>query len=387
MEDTKINPLKLTEEDKAYIAKTIEENKSENSKAMEEEMNKEREPETGEFKTMQVAVNPETGEKYPISSEVDDTNEDNKSDAFSDDYQFDDINPEDSFDTKDPFDFDTFKKSAKENESFIGKFNLSDDGLLQLLDLVNAYRADSTKKIRYKDLPEEVQKHVFDYSASQGYYGYSTDAKTFRNMIAGMLIEEFSTNATIDRGIDDFNAEIEKIYKDTAEGLSPLIKDYLNEREKLLKDAYEKVEDPEKRKIVADSIDSVHDAYELKRLDNASKNVRKFDIQDPKRVYNDFLAKYKDSEKYNIYDINIAETVLKRHLKDDNIEGHTDDTARKFLIIFCKFCQNYKVENPVEHGFMYYAIYNIMLLDIYKNKEYEEFAPNFLKRIVEIAEG
>ena len=54
------------------------------------------------------------------------------------------------------------------------------------------------------------------------------------------------------------------------------------------------------------------------------------------------------------------------------------------MLAYCKFCLNYKPEVPEEHAFVYYVLYNIALLDIYKSQEYDDFAPEFLKNIVDI---
>ena len=44
---------------------------------------------------------------------------------------------------------------------------------------------------------------------------------------------------------------------------------------------------------------------------------------------------------------------------------------------------NYKANVPEQHAFMYYTLYNIMLLDIYKEEQYKEFATGFISNIIE----
>jgi hypothetical protein len=44
---------------------------------------------------------------------------------------------------------------------------------------------------------------------------------------------------------------------------------------------------------------------------------------------------------------------------------------------------NYRVDVPDQHAFMYYTLYNIMLLDVYKGDEYMEFAKGFIHNIIE----
>jgi hypothetical protein len=72
------------------------------------------------------------------------------------------------------------------------------------------------------------------------------------------------------------------------------------------------------------------------------------------------MYKYKDST-YDIYDINLTLPILDRYVTDGEKYNNADVIA--FMVCFCKYIQNYKVENPMEHAFMYYVIYNICVMD------------------------
>ena len=97
------------------------------------------------------------------------------------------------------------------------------------------------------------------------------------------------------------------------------------------------------------------------------------------RVFSNFEAKYRESP-YNMYSLDIALNILDKYNKHEE-----DPTANlRFLIAFCKFCEKYNPNVIPEHSFMFYTVYNIITLDIYKDKDYEDFATEFLKNINEI---
>jgi hypothetical protein len=130
-------------------------------------------------------------------------------------------------------------------------------------------------------------------------------------------------------------------------------------------------------------MDAIHDSYTLNRLKEAvpkMKKIRKIEMEKPKaRVFSDFENKYRESP-YNMYSLDIALNILNKY---NAVED--DPTANlRFLIAFCKFCENYNPNVIPQHSFMFYTIYNIITLDIYKGKDYEEFSTEFLKNINEI---
>ena len=130
-------------------------------------------------------------------------------------------------------------------------------------------------------------------------------------------------------------------------------------------------------------MDAIHDSYSLTRLKEAvpkMKKIRKIEIEKPRaRVFATFEAKYRESP-YNMYSLDIALDILNKH---NVIEG--DPTANlRFLLAFCKFCAKYNPNVIPEHSFMFYTIYNIITLDIYKGVDYEEFSKEFLENINEI---
>jgi hypothetical protein len=234
-----------------------------------------------------------------------------------------------------------------------------------------------------------------------GVHGYNAKTNEIRNMLASTLIDEFITNISINKSIDTFNNEMEDLFKKTGEEFSKMYKEYDTERTKYLEAALEKIpEGDPKRETITKVLDSINDAYKLDRLKAATGKIRikNFDREKPERIFSDFEFKYKNTD-YKVYPIKMVAKTLHKHLIDNIKEtlpenlSEEDKLARAdvlasietldFLILFCKFCMNYKPSIPEDHAFMYYTLYNIMLLDVYKGEEYEDFSKGFINNIVE----
>ena len=104
---------------------------------------------------------------------------------------------------------------------------------------------------------------------------------------------EFVNNISMNKYVDNFNEELENIYKTTGEEISPLIKEYNESRVDMINKACEKIEDPEKKKIVEKTLDNINDAYELKSFIEAAKKikVKKIYFEKPHKVFKEFLYK------------------------------------------------------------------------------------------------
>ena len=322
-----------------------------------------------------VKIDPKTGEHCVIESGIEESEKKEVEDIFGDMSELDDIDID-----EDNISIDEVKKVATDQASMLnGKYEISDETALALIDVINKYKAE--KEIKYKDLPDQVKGFIDEYLKSLGVAGFTVEANTMRNTITEMLINEYSTNIASNKYIDSFNSEIEKIYDKANNEISSMIKEYDNDKIKYLEAALEKVEDEEKKEKIQKIIESINDAYSLNRIKDYLKDhkikVKKFDMEKPKKIFDYFNIKYKDSH-YNIYDPSLAVQILARHLDNDVT------SATLFMIVFCKFCLNYKPEVAEEHAFMYYTIYNIVLLDAYKGDQYNEFAPKFLENIKEI---
>lgn len=339
--------------------------------------------ESGEEKFVNVFVDSRTGEKIILG-------EAEKPEPIGIDTALENVgekaNVED-FEKNIKIEAEDIKKVAAE-DTIVGKFDISDETTLELLSLINKYR-DGKKKITYNILPDQIKEMVDEYCKKNGVASFSVQANTIRNNIAELLIDEFVNNISMNKYVDNFNEELENIYKTTGEEISPLIKEYNESRVDMINKACEKIEDPEKKKIVEKTLDNINDAYELKSFIEAAKKikVKKIYFEKPHKVFKEFLYKYMNV-KYSIYDLAMLLPILHRHLVSNNIIKEDDETsAIKVLLAFCIYCNNFKPENPEQHAFMYYFTYNIALLDIYKGDQYEKFATEFLGNIKKVLDN
>lgn len=264
------------------------------------------------------------------------------------------------------------------------EFEISDESVLQLLDVVNRIKAKENFNI-YSALPQEVKTMVDKYLASNGLGGYSVQANTTRNAICKSLMDEFITTVSMEKTVNDFNKEMETLFNSVGKEFSTIYKDYDKERDNYLKSLLEKVpEDDPKRIVLINVMDAINDAYHLTRLRNfvsrtdayGLKPFRSIELEKPQqRVFSDFEAKYEKST-HNIYPLKLVVDVLNKYNPTEVKDGNL-----MFVMAFAKCCKDYSPENVVEHAFMYYTIYNIILLDIYKGEDYDNYAPDLLETV------
>jgi hypothetical protein len=276
--------------------------------------------------------------------------------------------------------------AADENGSMLGKYDISDDTAIELISLINQYQDHKITKITFAVMPKQIQDFVNDYMNKNGVGGFSVRSNTIRNTLSETLIDEMISNIKLNRSMNDFNAEIEHMYDETNKEISPLIKDYNTERREELQKAYDKVEDEEKKQKIGAVIDAIHQAYSLEEFIKQAPyiKIKGFYLEKPKKIFMEFMFKYKEGN-YHIYELGMITNILHRHLQKNKLITE-DDTASaiKFLLAYCLYCKNYKPAVPEQHAFMYYVTYNIVLLDIYKDEQYNEFAPEFLSNVMSV---
>lgn len=381
-----MDTYKLTDEDIDNISNVMKENheKSEslrlisnlpsNNDILETKSN-----EKGEVKIAEVKIDPITGEKAVVCI-VGDPNKNEKTlkEVFEDmGKAAESISLEENFEITP----DAFKDVLKEDDTFDIDYQLSDVSILQMIELVNKYRNGG--KIKYKDIPLEARTEYFDKLLSQNGISannYSKDANSIRNELAEMIISHFETNLTMNKFMEDYNKEMENIFTGIGDQVSTYIKNYDTEKTKYLEEICKNITDDSKKEKMEQVLDSIYDGYKLSRMIGFRTRIKHFDLEKPNRVFNIIMEKYETESKYNIFNLYQTTHILSRHLTKNGY----NDFGLKFMITFCRFCQNYNPSNPAEHGFIYYVLYNIILLDVYHNKEYEDFAYDFLANIAEV---
>lgn len=342
----------------------------------------------GESKLVEVSVDPVTGQKTVIGT-VDGTKTSTAAMTIID--KLSELgDAADKIELDDPVLTPEDIKKAIETDVFTNeKHEISDETCLELLKLINKYKEEKID-ITYNSLPNQIKGFVDEYLKNQGVNGHSISVNTIRNGLAKSLVDEFIANASINKYTDEMNEQIEHVYDQAGEEISPIIKDYNNSKAEMLKKACESITDDAKKALMEKILDSINDAYELTRFKNAARSIKikHYDMEEPQKIFNYFNSKYDNNKKYHVYEMNMVYSVLSRHMK----EVITDDTnpneiALKFCLGFCKFVQNYDPNIMDQHTFMYYVTYNIILLDIYKGEQYDEFAPKFLNNIYEIVKN
>lgn len=262
------------------------------------------------------------------------------------------------------------------------EFEISDESVIQLLNVINKIKAKENFNI-YSELPQEVKVMVDKYLASNGLGGHSVQSNTARNSICKSLMEEFISTVSMEKTVNDFNKEMETLFNNVGKEFSTIYKDYDKERDNYLKSLLERVpEDDPKRQKLINVMDAIYDAYKLERVKEFAKTMKPFksiEIEKPgQRVFSSFEQKYKNSD-HNIYPLQMIVDVLNKYNDIEDKKGNL-----LFVLTFAKSCAKYSPEVVEEHAFMYYTIYNIILLDIYKGEDFDNYAPELLATVNEI---
>ena len=155
-----------------------------------------------------------------------------------------------------------------------------------------------------------------------------------------------------------------------------------------------KAEDPQKADILLKVSDAYKQAYTLEDMFNSyckgKPKIKSIDVEKIQKHYFTFNDKYRKS-KWVIRDVAMLAPILDRNL-DKDIDMKDILT---FIAIFLKYTEmkNMNPENIWDHTFMYYVVFNIASLDIYKKVDglndsdtefYEGFKANLNKFFEEI---
>ena len=266
------------------------------------------------------------------------------------------------------------------------KFDLSDEAMQQLLQVANRRMKKEEFNI-YKEFPTEIQKMINEAIGvpfENGSPVISTnESRAVRNAMAEQLLDEFIMKISVERARVDLNKEIEGVFKEGVKDIAEYTVGYTAERNAAYREYAEGLEDEEKKKKLLDTLDVIDSAYSLDQLKEFAKTckIKKYDIEEPKKYFRDFLTKYQNSS-YNIYDIKLCLPILERHVVDNETYNNADVIA--FLVCFCKYISNFKVENILEHSFMYYVIYNIVLIDSNTSEKTKDVSDKFIENIKEV---
>lgn len=264
--------------------------------------------------------------------------------------------------------------------------DMSPQAVRDLLDIINR-RINGEKFNIYKESPKEVRDMVDVYiGSSKGqikiYNNQSLNAA--RNKIAESLIDAYIFRLKSDRAKTDFAKELENIYSYNCSSAAAAAAiegiELIDERNKAYRELANDIEDEGKRNRLNQILDRIEEARSLTELKEFAKTckIKRIEIEKPhSRVYERFLDKYRDSVN-NIYDINIAVKVLNRVMVKC-----TPNDITALLVCFCKQCTKYSPDNVLEHAYMYYFLYNCVMMDGDKS---DTFKNNIMEVIANIHE-
>ncbi len=334
------NKIVMTEEEINQVVETLEENKSENNNTLSDIINEESPKGELEAVDMKIAIDPETGEEtnlgiiQPIMDEYDITLEDIQNVDISD--------------------FDNMKVTEEmiKNADF-GDEDIPDDQIMDLLAYIEKYQSGEKFSL-YNELPQFVKKQVDKlYNDGRG--------QLKKNEITKIVMDQMISEIKMDQAFLDLNEAIKNELK--IPSLSDLYTEFIKENfeEKLLEIADQvEAENPEKAKMLRGVSETYKTTYTFEVLREALSNrkVRQA-IKDPDR-YKKACKKFNDkyiNSRFKISSVDLCYASI-----HEAIPELTDEYIKKFIMLFCKTCENMNPDDINDHVFMYYTIQNIRLL-------------------------
>ena len=344
--------------------------------------------EHGEMKKVMVNVDPNTGEHQIIGQVEEDDDIDNETfEEMCERVMNSDIHYEEDRHINEE-DMDIIENNAKSVFSQMVKadddFQISPSAIKQLIDVANRKIDDEDFSV-YNALPEEVKNIINKYAQKSGIPMIDKRYKMLRNNAADALVEDFINNINSDKTKKDFNSEIESIFDKGMDELTNKIVGYSENKLNRYKEYVDGLEDGERKEKLTKVLARIQEAYDLNELKEFAKRckIKKFELEKPSRVFDDFSNKYKNS-KYNCYSIEMARPILYRALNSGATEEYTDRDINAFFIAFCKQTMNMREDNVFDHSYMYYVIYNVVLSDINKGEDTKHISEKFLENVKEV---
>ncbi len=364
--DNNLQPT-MTEEDIKKLESTLETIREENEKLFPSN-GKEDVVEQGEERLVNISIDPATGkEKILSTEEVTDEEQDIDSLIGKDfDLEFDNS----------PITIEELKKyiSNATDDSTLEEIkkstNITTDDLIELMNLANRLHNKEEIPSIFNKLPKSVQV-IINKSMGPGYDNvFNANINSFRNDMTEMLLDQIVTDILVDRANNTMNTSVEKIFNVAKTEIGNTLVGYTEERNrKYRQEIEERVEDPEKKAKALEILNKIETTYKLEEFKEFCKKckIRKIDVEKPESNKNydidRLLDKYKDNSTFNIYNIYNAQLVLTRTINRDE-QKYNNKQIRAFFIAFARYCMNFSPDNTMEHIFMFYTIYNVVLTDV-----------------------
>lgn len=264
-----------------------------------------------------------------------------------------------------------------------------------LTDLVK--RKEKGDKIYYSDLPDVFKTRIAQTISSEGGGAYMGN-KEIKNQMAEALIDNIHMQLISDQ-MENTVVDMQNSIKNyMTKELGEMFNTSRSQQHKIMLEQMpllaSKAEDPQKADILLKVSDAYKQAYTLEDMFNSyckgKPKIKSIDVEKIQKHYFTFNDKYRKS-KWVIRDVAMLAPILDRNL-DKDIDMKDILT---FIAIFLKYTEmkNMNPENIWDHTFMYYVVFNIASLDIYKKVDglndndtefYEGFKSNLNKFFEEI---
>lgn len=270
---------------------------------------------------------------------------------------------------------DITEDSVKDSLSVVFP-NFKEEDVPVFLNALNKYRKG--EKVSYFNLLPESMKNGIDAIVGQSQIGYASQREA-RNYVIEGLFEQIIQDNYSNKIVTDLNQSLEESYKQLYEDTKGDFSKYNNNQryiyETYLLEYADKIQEEDSEK--ADLCRKIHDkfveSYTYEDMYNLYKNtgklrVKKIEVEKFEKTCLSWLYKY-SNHKMVINNLSDTFPVLKSELAEFRF---SDDTLKKFIVIFTKYSMNMSPDNVDEHVYMYYFIKNILSLKYYNKDDEEE---------------
>ena len=291
------------------------------------------------------------------------------------------------------------KDNMEQGLKSIGYTDPDDELSISEFEAINAMvkKREAGEKISYNDLPPRFQSKVMNTIAE---LGNETNApylsnKELKNQMTQMFIDSMANeivNNELQSTMLNLGTTINDIVK---KELGNIVNTDRTQQHKIMLEQLPDIasriknEKPERAEFLLKVSDAYKESFTLEKMFNSyakgKPKIKKIDIEKVNRLCKEFNSKYSNS-KWVIQDVAAMITSLNRNLKD----SIDINTIKAFVALFIKYTMNMSPNNLWEHTFMYYTIYNISSLDLYKpeagTQSDSEFYENLLNNIYRITD-
>lgn len=272
---------------------------------------------------------------------------------------------------------DELSKEALEDA--VNSHDLNDEEAQQFISVLLKYQSGIKFNI-YEEIPDPIKKYVDSFVQAAAREG----KQVTKNQVAKFLLDEFISETRSNKEFVDFQSAIEKELQ--IPSITDLYTEHIREimEGKLLESADNlEAEYPDKAKALRDISSMFTDSYQFGIMKSTLVNNKKArnKIRESEKEYNKYCNAFNARNMSTIVKINdvfmVAKT-LNRVLPDDiSLED-----IKKFVVLFCKTCEQLDVTNTVHCSYMYYTIKNIISLD-YAAEAKTEFSQTLINNIID----